>query len=664
MKEYRRKRTYWFSRVFALLLVMALTAALLPAGVLAADGDGEKKPDSSTGIVKGYEWHRVNTQSDLPAKDTVCPVLILWKNNNTIYYATGGYSTQVKYDGKWDAVSSGNWTAGANGLPDPFSGELKDTMSFVTTDVMTSWQMWVTGKEDEDNKDCQRVRFYPNQYCLLTGYDDFDFPNKAVGETGSDDLWTIYTSEKGGKYGDNISEGRVKIFANVKWDDTGFMHKDDKLFGYCEDIWGYDTFIMYWGEERNITAITDDYSIAEGEVMNVDDGVMLMEGVTLTVEPGGMLSIEGTFYNNGTIVNRGTMIMQENACVCSMDAGSAAGRILCSGAEVSLKAFADQKIKVNHAQMFRLQALIDPYDGEIAMAKKAMAGAVDRLKEWIDEAQDVVDSLNEMKDQLDLKEYVYSDSKAMYDQLKKEYDGDKTSTKEELEEKKKDLDKRKSDLDQMEKEIVSMRAEYKEALEPYQCKLDEYYSYKAEYDKYDQQYKDAEATIERLRKENVKLGRVKDEWIQGDGNLLMLKGAKLALGDGDDSGFTIEHGANVTCHGYIFSPHQITLNNAKLEICEKGILYAGYHFASGVTGLASLKLNDDGTFPGLSMCKYYDGEMAGVMQTDDIVFEVDGKFVCSRDMEYSAVFRLGDESMYYYATWLPQFGNGEWDGKE
>ena len=662
MKECRRKRTYWLTRVFALLLAAALTAALLPAGVLAADGDDEKKPDSSSGVVKGYEWHRVCTADDLPVTGTRCPVLILWKDNNAIRYADGGYAREVEYDDDdWDAVDSGFWMPGTNGLPDPFTGDYKDTMSFVTTDVMTSWEMSITGKEDEDNKDCPQVRFYPNEYCLLTGYDDFDFPSRVTAE---DDCWTIYTSDKGGKYGKNISAGYVKIFCNVKWDDTGFMHTGTNLLGYCDSTYNYHTFIMYWGEERNITAITDDYSIAAGEVMNVDDGVMLMDGVTLTVEPGGMLSIEGTFYNNGTIENRGTMILQENACVCTLDAGSGAGRILCSGAEISLKTFADQRIAANRAQISELEKLIDPYNGELALARKAMSGGVARLKEWIDDAQAVVDSLTDKKDVLDLKEAQYLDATAMYERLKKEYDEDKTSSKEELEAKKQELDRRETLIGQMAAEILALRYNYKKELEPYQKRLDEYYSYLAEYEKYEQQINDVKAAIEWLEKENKQYATVKDKLIQGDGNLLMLNSSKLALGDGDDSGFVIEDGANVTCHGYIFSPHQVVLDNAKLEICKKGVLYAGYHFASGVAGLASLRpLDEDDipVFPGLETAKRYRGEYAGVVQTGNHVFEVDGAFLSSRDNP--AVYRVyesADKGLFYDELEGPQYGSGFW----
>ena len=595
----------------ALIFVLALGCAPLPTvttEALAADGEevGSGIKTNGLGIVKGYEWHRVNKKGDLPKAGTRCPVLILWKYDNTIYYADGGYACKKE---KEDAVKSGTWTVGANGMPNPFAGKYTDTLSFFTTDVMTSWTMYITGDEDDDNQDAPQVRFYPNEYCLLTGWDDFDFPSK---ETDSHDHWSIHTSDLRGKYGDSISAGKVKIYCNVKYDDTGFMYKDECLYGLCSNTYKYDTFIMYWGEERNITAITDDTLIAEGQVMNVDDGVMLMEDKTLVVEPGGVLSIEGTFYNNGTIENRGTVILQENACVCcSPKVNASAGRILCSGSAVSLKDYADIRIQQDEAQIEELLDLVgterdeyeyNRYRGSLLNARKSMQSACGLMENRIQEEERALESLADLKDRLDLLEQDYEEYKA-----------------------------KGMDVTKLEEEIKDLWAEYKEAYEPHAEVLAEYASYKGELDRLNEEIDACNASLEWLRADIEKYRTVSGEPVLGEGNMIMLKDSKLVIGDGTGAAFLVENGANVVCNGYIISPHEVLLNNAKLKICRDGALIANFRFADGLTGVPFLKAQDPGTtdvtFDGLKAC-VYPMEFAAVGITkSDWVLEVDGIMV-------------------------------------
>ena len=568
MEKQNQKIRCRLHRLLAVLLACVMTAALAPEGFFSV----KVSATTDHGTVEGYEWHRVNVASDLPAKGTRCPVLILWeKDDNTIHYANGGYAgSSNKVDG-WDAVSSGSWVKGTSGLPDPFSGKYTDTLSFITTDVLTTWEMYITGEEDDDNHDAPMVRFYPNSNCLLTGYDDFDFPNK---ETAGSDHWTIYTSEYGGKYGKNVKAGKVKIFANVKYADTGFMYYGSRLYGYCDTTYDYDTFIMYWGEKRDFSAFTDNYTVAEGQVLNVDDGAMLDENKTIIVQPGGVMSIEGTFYNNGTIENHGTVILQENACICcSPNVNSEAGRILCSGSDVSLKPFADAQIAQDQQQIAELKERIGgPYEfGSLKAAERTMQDGCGLLSEQLKEEQDEIDKLDDLKDRLDMLEYQYEEAVA---------------AKEKAEESGEDTKELEADIAKKEKTIKELREEYKEALEPHQSVLDEYYEYKSQLDQIRQEIAAAEATIRWLEEDIVRCGTVPDELISGEGSLITMKGSRLLIGVDKDSSATlmIEDGANVTVNGYLISPTQIRMGNAKLKVCRNGVLMAGFYYSKGISG--------------------------------------------------------------------------------
>ena len=689
MREPGRKTKYWISRVFALLLIVTLAAGLLPPGAFADDVDGGMPmPDSETGTIRAYDWHRVNVVKDLPPAGTVCPVLILWQFANTVCYATGGYAGQVNSNddwrwADWDAVGSGNWSSKSADLPNPFAGKSTDIMTFRTWEKMTTWEMEVTGRTDGDNNNAPVVRFYPYANCMITGYDDFDFDTKAPVSYSknikdADDLWTLYTSELGGDGAENLPGGMVRIFDNVPGTDTCFKAQDDKIYGWCWENhakW-YGNFIMYWGEERNLSAITDDYTIAEGQVMNVDDGVVLMDGKKLTIEPGGMLSVEGTFYNNGYIENRGTIILQENACVrSSPDVNEAAGKILCSGAKVNRKDIAEEWIEVLTSQEEALFWVVYP----IAQYIDDNEDKLDELAQKAEEAQKHIDEADPIRDQAELlgeeadiatAEANTKDAeaaKAAANAKDAEAKGnieEAEKLRAEAEQLKKEAEKLRAEAEQLKKEAENKRVEYHKASEVYQADIDIYLSFLGEIKTLQEQVDAINAQRDAIWDEIGVYQTVTDEWITGDGNLILLNGAKLALGDGKASGFRIESGANVTSHGYIISPHTITLNSAKLEIGKNGVLFCGYTYPAKKLDLATIKPQNPGTlnvtFSNLSAIKYSDYSEAGnaLEMYSNYVFEVDGVYRYSAKGALQIMPMEKGIARSFYTD--PNYGHGQW----
>ena len=162
------------------------------------------------------------------------------------------------------------------------------------------------------------------------------------------------------------SGGKLKKKAKAYYDDDGIIHNtmwnfqwnDDQVYG--PHIFHYDKgaggneglngdhekiqlknnstkeneFAIWVGEPVYYAAITTDYTVRSGEVLNIDGETILMDGVTLTIEPGAVLSVQGTFINNGTILNCGTVYLREEACMMPLDATkSYAGKIICVGGE-------------------------------------------------------------------------------------------------------------------------------------------------------------------------------------------------------------------------------------------------------------------------------------------------------------------------------------------
>ena len=85
-----------------------------------------------------------------------------------------------------------------------------------------------------------------------------------------------------------------------------------------------DDVTWYVGEKLRFTTLRANTVVAENSILQIQNntfidennreqtvtGVMIPAGETLTINPGGILSIEGTLINNGTIINRGTIIVK------------------------------------------------------------------------------------------------------------------------------------------------------------------------------------------------------------------------------------------------------------------------------------------------------------------------------------------------------------------
>lgn len=141
------------------------------------------------------------------------------------------------------------------------------------------------------------------------------------------DKWTIYTPESG----ENApAQGRVKSFINVSGrNDTILQTGDGQLKQLLSYTWQMTQFVMYVGRKQTWSAVTHDITVQSEQVQNIDGYVYVEPGVTITVEPGGVLSIQGTLYNNGYIYNQGDILLQKGACIETFRLENGEGGALC-----------------------------------------------------------------------------------------------------------------------------------------------------------------------------------------------------------------------------------------------------------------------------------------------------------------------------------------------
>ena len=118
-----------------------------------------------------------------------------------------------------------------------------------------------------------------------------------------------------------------------------------------------DTADIYFGETFRYSAIIEDTTISSGQILSISpsdyvdskgniqsqNGVMLPNGKTLTVEKGGVLSISGDFINNGTIINKGgTILVQKGGNIYPFRSGSTpskngCGTLKCLAGDIIIK---------------------------------------------------------------------------------------------------------------------------------------------------------------------------------------------------------------------------------------------------------------------------------------------------------------------------------------
>ena len=128
----------------------------------------------------------------------------------------------------------------------------------------------------------------------------------------------------------------------------------------------------------------------------------------------------------------------------------------------------------------------------------------------------------------------------------------------------------------------------------------------------------------------------------------------------------------MTSHGYIISPHTITLNSAKLEIGKNGVLFCGYTYPAKNMALPQLEPKNPGTlnvtFDNLTAITYsytYIPEDACALELysdlqNGCVFEVDGVYRYSNGCacEHYQIGIVNPVVMLRQVD--PNYGNGLW----
>ena len=272
------------------------------------------KASAGADKVKVYHWKLATSRDDV--RDG--PIVLTWKSNNVTYF-TGKGLTGLK----------------ASDYP---------TFDFAATDFYTMpdvpcWRMErckdrdLKPQDDGDNANAPYVRLYDGNNCNMFYSDGLKTLDKAgtypnLSSSSEETRFTVGTHGSK-KYDSDTQSNCMRFIFNISNADPQLVINGSTLTTERSTTYSKaSNFRVYIADVEEFSAIDSDLTVESGSVFQIKGDTVLTDGHTITVKPGGVLSVEGTFYNDGYISNEGTFLIHENAFVSMMDP-NALGSIAC-----------------------------------------------------------------------------------------------------------------------------------------------------------------------------------------------------------------------------------------------------------------------------------------------------------------------------------------------
>ena len=290
-----------------------------------------------TGKVTLYEYYWVNTADELVAlsKDKQWQDVIFAWNDAYLYegkvhsdpkalwYTKGIWSDNdsPNYKNDFDDGRFAYWSNEQLG-GGYTSGEAE---SFVLPRKLNHFQVkfsgWDSGNEIKGAKDKNgreidspmfQIRFSVDsrRYIYLDKYEFSDNSGDAKSYT------TQMFLEENKKNNADYYYGYVHVFQNLSWAEDEYFARNGNRLALQEhnnkDDWQY-YFRIYACREVQYDAIVKSFTVGKGATYSIGKQLILKEGVTITVEDGGVLMVDQQLLNNGNILVKkgGTVIVNE-----------------------------------------------------------------------------------------------------------------------------------------------------------------------------------------------------------------------------------------------------------------------------------------------------------------------------------------------------------------
>lgn len=158
--------------------------------------------------------------------------------------------------------------------------------------------------------------------------------NNALYEDAEDAEGYTVQLRLGKKDADDLY-GSVWVINNISGDQDELFCRYENYFSIGNwnhsDYWEFP-FRLYTYREVEYDAIVKSFTIGKGATYSIDRQLILKEGVTITVEDGGVLTVDKELLNNGKIIVKkgGTVVVNEGAHLMAYDY-NAEGTIMLDG---------------------------------------------------------------------------------------------------------------------------------------------------------------------------------------------------------------------------------------------------------------------------------------------------------------------------------------------
>ncbi len=301
----------------------AATAAASPSATATTTptATATKLSVAADGTTDVWEWKLVTAQSDIPSDRQSHPVLLMYQQDNKTYLVDGTKHTSGKY-----------LTFTPVEVSDGMSYSSK---SFRTRENVSNMTVEYTGETDSDNGNARICKFGitedgENKILSMDG-DGFYIPST---ENDNQKITVLTTNLNSSA---NVEWDHVMLFHNVwMWGDLVVKFNSSGVYAERDTGWDLGQFKMYIGSKVKLSAITHNYTISSGNVANFNDYIYIPQGVTITIEKGGVLSVSGVLYNNGQIINNGgDIVVQKGATIEQFCLnGDYGGSIRCNGGDL------------------------------------------------------------------------------------------------------------------------------------------------------------------------------------------------------------------------------------------------------------------------------------------------------------------------------------------
>ena len=304
--------------------------------------------EDAIGKVTLYEYQWVNSVDKLMAlanRDGWNDILIAWEDANgsgtsnpdIVWYTNEIWYADSKPNYRNDNTEFLYWsndTLGSDGYGSAYAE------SFILPSHAGHFQMkfvgWdksepVYGVKDSNNSEIASPVF---QIRFDVGREKYFYLGNDHFEENPKDASDYTVQLRLGKNKADDPYGSVHVFRNVGIFDEYLTRVNNRF-----DISNWETskkwefsFRIYTYREVQCDAVVKSFTVGKGATYSVDSQLIVNEGVTITVEDGGVLMVDDCLLNNGKILvkNGGTVIVNEGGYIMAYD-NNALGEITLDG---------------------------------------------------------------------------------------------------------------------------------------------------------------------------------------------------------------------------------------------------------------------------------------------------------------------------------------------